>query len=84
MKYISLATLIMSAAVIAGTSASDTTPIGGACKKIDKLGCGLLLGFNNENSFLYYCGSDGTIQSFVACSCLDCCTVTGALSGTCT
>ncbi|KAG1731050.1 uncharacterized protein EDB91DRAFT_1155236 [Suillus paluster] len=85
MKSISLATLIMSATVIAGVAAdaSKITPVGIFCGKPGKVECGSLSGFNNDNDYLFYCGSDSVIASFITCDCVFCCKVTGDLSGSC-
>ncbi|KAG1729447.1 hypothetical protein EDB19DRAFT_1832392 [Suillus lakei] len=44
-----------------------------ACNKANP-GCSTgIRGYNNGNDFGYYCGSDGLIWAWKACSCKNCC-----------
>ncbi|KAG2139704.1 hypothetical protein DEU56DRAFT_799733 [Suillus clintonianus] len=66
---VSFTTMIMSAAVLAGIVTAITRVLA------DMYGCGQLAGFNEGDSFLFYCLEDNTIEFIKACDCVTCCTV---------
>ncbi|KAG2033185.1 hypothetical protein BDR03DRAFT_968178 [Suillus americanus] len=70
MKFISLTTMIMSAAVLVAA--------GGPCYVRASAGyweCGNLEDYNGGNAFLYYCSPPGYISNIQDCSCETCCSV---------
>ncbi|KAG2753840.1 hypothetical protein P692DRAFT_20771496, partial [Suillus brevipes Sb2] len=81
MKFTSLATIIISAAAMAGVAiaAEDLviSPMGLPCGNPDTVNCSTgIKGWNNDNDFGYFCGPRGTIISYTDCSCKNCCVVT--------
>ncbi|KAG1749205.1 hypothetical protein EDB19DRAFT_177827 [Suillus lakei] len=81
MKFTSLITMIISAAWMAGVAiASDNlviTPMGLPCGPPDIVGCATgIKGWNNDDDYGYFCGPQGTIIYYEACSCKNCCVVT--------
>ncbi|OAX34884.1 hypothetical protein K503DRAFT_412903 [Rhizopogon vinicolor AM-OR11-026] len=65
MKFISLAAIIMSVAVITG--ADDPGIIGHPCAQAGKGECGSLPNYNDGHWFLFVCGPDYTITTYWDC-----------------
>ncbi|KAG1848480.1 hypothetical protein F4604DRAFT_133112 [Suillus subluteus] len=68
MKFISLTTMIMSAAVLVAA--------GGPCYVPGSWACGNLKDYNGGKPFLYYCSPPGYVSNVKPCSCAKCCSVT--------
>ncbi|KAG1831420.1 hypothetical protein DFJ58DRAFT_249211 [Suillus subalutaceus] len=81
MKFISLTTIVVSAAAMAGIAiASDDliiTPMGTPCGPANTVLCSVtgLKGYNNGNDYAYTCGPKGSVVSYIPCSCHKCCKV---------
>ncbi|OAX32382.1 hypothetical protein K503DRAFT_776730 [Rhizopogon vinicolor AM-OR11-026] len=77
MKYISLTAMIMSVALADIATAVNAN--GETCTHVDAVDCGILAGYNNGHSFLYYCMGEesnpdiGQISVIRNCSCTGCC-----------
>ncbi|KAG1880993.1 hypothetical protein F4604DRAFT_1749269 [Suillus subluteus] len=81
MKFTSLATIVISAAAMASVAIASEdlviTPMNLPCSPTDSVGCSTgIKGWNNDDDFGYFCGPHGTIISYTACSCKNCCVVT--------
>ncbi|KAG2090098.1 uncharacterized protein F5147DRAFT_28839 [Suillus discolor] len=81
MKFTSLTTIIISAAAMAGVAIASEdlvlTPKGLPCGSPDTVGCSTgIKGWNNDDDFGFFCGPKGTIISYTACSCKNCCILT--------
>ncbi|KAG1724579.1 uncharacterized protein EDB91DRAFT_125032 [Suillus paluster] len=72
MKFISLNTMIISAAAIAVT-ATALQIIGIPCAYPDEVVCGGIPGFNFGYPIWAHCGPSGTITSYINCTCPTCC-----------
>ncbi|KAG1724578.1 uncharacterized protein EDB91DRAFT_1170648, partial [Suillus paluster] len=72
MKFISLNTMIISAAAIAVT-ATALQIFGFHCKDPNSVECGCAPDFNNGYPIYAYCGPDGTVTSYINCTCSLCC-----------
>ncbi|KAG2033189.1 hypothetical protein BDR03DRAFT_968184 [Suillus americanus] len=68
MKFISLTTMIMSAAVLVAA--------GGPCNTPGNWACGNLQDYIGGKAFLYFCSSSGYVMNIQDCSCATCCSVT--------
>ncbi|KAG2130407.1 uncharacterized protein EDB93DRAFT_1180146 [Suillus bovinus] len=84
MKFTSLTTIIISAAAMAGIAIAsqedNNTPMGSECPNSDTRDaqhCGPLNGFNKGKDIIYYCGYDGIIETYIPCTCENCCRFTG-------
>ncbi|KAG0698988.1 hypothetical protein DFH29DRAFT_938953 [Suillus ampliporus] len=80
MKFVSLTTMILSAAVMAGVAIASENltinPMNLPCDNPNKVGCSLgIKGFNNGNDFGYECGPTGEILAYASCDCKNCCVV---------
>ncbi|KAG2098932.1 uncharacterized protein F5147DRAFT_712807 [Suillus discolor] len=77
MKFISLTTMIMSAAVLVGIvkADSDTNPNGGPCAQNSKYECGRMAGYNGNMPFLFYCNINNIVEVVQNCHCIQCCSV---------
>ncbi|KAG2122735.1 hypothetical protein DEU56DRAFT_831507 [Suillus clintonianus] len=78
MKLTSLTTMTISGAVMAGVAIASNglliTPQNLPCSPSNQAGCSTgITGWNSDNDFRYYCGSSGTITSYTACDCKNCC-----------
>ncbi|KAG2109980.1 uncharacterized protein F5147DRAFT_691148 [Suillus discolor] len=74
MKFVSLTTMIMSAAVLVGiVKAQD--PNGGPCAHNSNYECGRLAGYNGNMPFLFYCNEDNIVETVKMCTCMECCYV---------
>ncbi|KAG2140709.1 hypothetical protein BD769DRAFT_116298 [Suillus cothurnatus] len=82
MKFISLTTVIITAAAMTGAVIASAaggpdiacTPGNGGCASG-------YASYNNGNDFAYGCGSNGHSNSWTPCSCQGCCKVTFASDG---
>ncbi|KAG2127074.1 hypothetical protein BD769DRAFT_778764 [Suillus cothurnatus] len=82
MIFTSLTTMIISVATMASVAiASDNiniTPMGLPCAPKNSYECSTgLKGWNNDNDFVFQCGSQGTIVGYLACDCKNCCKIDG-------
>ncbi|KAG1883751.1 hypothetical protein F4604DRAFT_1736167 [Suillus subluteus] len=78
MKFISLTTMIMSAAVLAGIVTAQSEPTGYPCSPrvlAVQYACGTLPLFNGGLPYLYFCEADSTITVVKTCNCASCCNV---------
>ncbi|KAG0703416.1 hypothetical protein DFH29DRAFT_917135 [Suillus ampliporus] len=80
MKFVSLTTMILSAAVMAGVAIASENltinPMYLPCDNPNQVGCATgLKGFNNGDDFGYGCGPTGQIIAYVPCDCKNCCVV---------
>ncbi|KAG2097767.1 uncharacterized protein F5147DRAFT_714860 [Suillus discolor] len=77
MKFISITTIIMSAAVLAGiVTAQD--PTGMPCDQrvlAEKYECEWVPGYNSGFAYLFFCSAQSTQVVVQTCSCMDCCNV---------
>ncbi|KAG2358543.1 hypothetical protein BDR07DRAFT_268967 [Suillus spraguei] len=69
----SLATVIISATAVAGVVLADSGPPKLPCSPVGSSGCWSGETYNNGNDFVYFCGSDGYMGSWIPCSCKNCC-----------
>ncbi|KAG2038014.1 hypothetical protein BDR03DRAFT_999570 [Suillus americanus] len=74
MKFISLTTMIMSAAVLAGIVTAQV-PDGKPCAQTEQYECGRLAGYNRGYPFLFFCSSQNFVEVVKTCNCGDCCWV---------
>ncbi|OAX34877.1 hypothetical protein K503DRAFT_774067 [Rhizopogon vinicolor AM-OR11-026] len=65
MKFIPLAAMIMSVALIAG--ADDPGIIGHPCAQAGYVECGSLPNYNSGHWFMFWCGPDYTITAYQDC-----------------
>ncbi|KAG1789327.1 hypothetical protein EV424DRAFT_1354863 [Suillus variegatus] len=77
--------MIISVAAMASVAvASDNlviTPMGLPCDNPNSVGCSTgIKVWNNDNDFVYLCGSNGIIVGYEACSCQNCCMVTDGVA----
>ncbi|KAG0698975.1 hypothetical protein DFH29DRAFT_938901 [Suillus ampliporus] len=80
MKFVSLTTMILSAAVMASVAIASENlkldPMNLPCDNLDEVGCGTgLKGYNNGDDFGYGCGPTGKIIEYAPCDCKNCCVV---------
>ncbi|KAG1729296.1 hypothetical protein EDD22DRAFT_409388 [Suillus occidentalis] len=80
MIFTSFSTTIISIAAMAGVAIASNNliinPMGLPCSPSNSQGCSAgIKGWNNDNDFIYDCGSSGVIDAYEACSCKGCCHV---------
>ncbi|KAG1848479.1 hypothetical protein F4604DRAFT_1813034 [Suillus subluteus] len=86
MKFISPATIIMSAAVLVGIVIAQD-PTGGSCNQrvfAGKHECGRSAGYNGGHAYLYLCSTDNFVTEVKDCSCIECCSVASDGTTQCT
>ncbi|KAG1852872.1 hypothetical protein DFJ58DRAFT_790370 [Suillus subalutaceus] len=84
MKFISLTTMIMSAAVLAGIVTAQKEPTGLPCSPrvlAVQFACGTLPLFNGGLPYLYFCEANSTITVIQTCNCASCCNLVNGGQG---
>ncbi|KAG2125182.1 uncharacterized protein EDB93DRAFT_1191909 [Suillus bovinus] len=76
MKLTSLATIVLSAAVMTIASESDPSPLHKHCAPANTMQCKKdLNGFNSFNDYAIWCGPESQVDEYAECPCQGCCRV---------